>query len=121
MRIIREAGYGAVLPAVGKRAAGQEQTDPRSAALLVQRLLNFTDMPTRGKPVALQPAAVLLYVSGLSMNRTAKLLSISLETQHVKAALSAMTVESNRRDARSIVQLLRMGWYRPVHCKIMPS
>ncbi|HEU0013443.1 MAG TPA: hypothetical protein VFQ45_07150, partial [Longimicrobium sp.] len=34
----------------------------------------FTDTPPRGKPLALKAAAVLLYVSGLSMNRTAKLL-----------------------------------------------
>ena len=39
--------------------------------------LNFTDTPTRGKPLALKVAAVLLYVSGLSMNRTAKLLGVS--------------------------------------------
>ncbi len=32
--------------------------------------LNFTDTPARGKPLALKAAAVLLYVSGLSMNRT---------------------------------------------------
>jgi transposase len=40
--------------------------------------LNFTDTPARGKPLALKVAAVLLYVSGLSMNRTAKLLGVSL-------------------------------------------
>ena len=39
--------------------------------------LNFTDTPARGKPLALKVAAVLLYVSGLSMNRTAKLLGVS--------------------------------------------
>ena len=39
--------------------------------------LNFTDTPARGKPLALKAAAVLLYVSGLSMNRTAKLLGVS--------------------------------------------
>ena len=38
--------------------------------------LNFTDTPARGKPLALKVAAVLLYVSGLSMNRTAKLLGV---------------------------------------------
>src|SRR5688572_31570187 len=42
---------------------------------------------------------------------------VLLETRHVKAALSAMTVKTDRRDARGIAQLLRMGWYRPVHCK----
>ena len=40
--------------------------------------LNFTDTPPRGKPLALKAAAVLLYVSGLSMNRTAKLLGVSI-------------------------------------------
>jgi hypothetical protein len=35
----------------------------------------------------------------------------------VKAALSAMTVKTDRRDARGIAQLIRMGWFRSVHCK----
>lgn len=43
--------------------------------------------------------------------------TVLLETRHVKAALSAMTVKTDRRDARGIAQLLRMGWFRPVHCK----
>src|SRR5215210_4262556 len=42
--------------------------------------LNFTDTPPRGKPLALKAAAVLLYVSGLSMNRTAQLLGVSTPT-----------------------------------------
>jgi transposase len=40
-----------------------------------------------------------------------------LETRHVKAALSAMVVKTDRKDARGIAQLLRMGWFRPVHRK----
>jgi len=44
---------------------------------------------------------------------------VLLETRHVKAALSAMTVKTDRKDARGIAQLLRMGWYRPVHAKSM--
>lgn len=40
-----------------------------------------------------------------------------LETRHVKVALSAMTVKTDRKDARGIAQLRRMGWYRPVHAK----
>jgi transposase len=43
--------------------------------------------------------------------------AVLLETRHVKAALSAMTVKTDRKDARGIAQLLRMGWYRPVHAK----
>src|SRR5215469_11343163 len=35
-----------------------------------------------------------------------------LETRHVKAALSAMVVKTDRKDARGIAQLLRMGWCR---------
>ena len=44
-----------------------------------------------------------------------------LETRHVKAALSAMTVKTDRQDARGIAQLLRMGWFRPVHAKSIGS
>lgn len=44
-----------------------------------------------------------------------------LETRHVKAALSAMTVKTDRKDARGIAQLMRMGWFRPVHCKSVGS
>jgi transposase len=43
--------------------------------------------------------------------------AVLLETRHVKAALSAMTVKTDRRDARGIAHLLRLGWYRPVHAK----
>jgi transposase len=43
--------------------------------------------------------------------------AVLLETRHIKAALSAMTVKTDRRDARGIAQLLRLGWYRPVHAK----
>jgi len=44
-----------------------------------------------------------------------------METRHVKAALSAMTVKTDRRDARGMAQLLRMGWFRPVHAKSLGS
>jgi transposase len=44
-----------------------------------------------------------------------------LETRHVKAALSAMTVKTDRKDARGIAQLIRMGWFRPVHAKSIGS
>jgi transposase len=47
--------------------------------------------------------------------------AVLLETRQVKAALSAMVVKTDRKDARGIAQLLRMGWYRPVHCKSPPA
>jgi transposase len=46
---------------------------------------------------------------------------VLLETRHVKAALAAMVVKTDRKDARGIAQLLRMGWFRPVHCKSPPA
>jgi transposase len=47
--------------------------------------------------------------------------AVLLETRHVKAALSAMVVKTDRKDARGIAQLLRMGWYRPVHRKSLSA
>src|ERR671912_629944 len=47
--------------------------------------------------------------------------AVLLETRHVKAALSAMVVKTDRKDARGIAQLLRMGWFRPVHRKSPPA
>jgi hypothetical protein len=43
------------------------------------------------------------------------------DTRHVKAALSAMTVKTDRKDARGIAQLMRIGWFRPVHAKSIGS
>jgi transposase len=40
-----------------------------------------------------------------------------LETRHVRDAFKAMPVKTDRNDARGIAQLLRLGWFRPVHCK----
>jgi transposase len=46
---------------------------------------------------------------------------VLLETRHVKAALSAMVVKTDRKDARGIAQLIRMGWFRAVHAKSASS
>src|SRR2546429_2807169 len=40
-----------------------------------------------------------------------------LKTRHVSDAFKAMPVKSDRNDARKIAQLMRLGWFRPVHCK----
>ncbi|XIA67587.1 IS110 family transposase [Bradyrhizobium sp. TZ2] len=44
-----------------------------------------------------------------------------LETRHVSDAFKAMPVKSDRNDARNIAQLMRLGWFRPVHCKSMSA
>ena len=40
-----------------------------------------------------------------------------LETRHVHKAFETMPVKTDRSDARGIAQLIRLGWFRPVHCK----
>jgi len=44
-----------------------------------------------------------------------------LETRHVSKAFEAMPVKSDRNDARNIAQLMRLGWFRPVHCKSLAA
>ena len=44
-----------------------------------------------------------------------------LETRHVSDAFKAMPVKSDRNDACNIAQLMRLGWFRPVHCKSMSA
>jgi transposase len=44
-----------------------------------------------------------------------------LETRHVHDAFKAMPVKSDRNDARNIAQLMRLGWFRPVHCKSLAA
>jgi transposase len=40
-----------------------------------------------------------------------------LETRQVHNAFKTMPVKTDRKDARGIAELMRMGWFRPVHCK----
>ncbi len=44
-----------------------------------------------------------------------------LETRHVRNAFKAMPVKTDRNDARGIAQLMRLGWFRPVHCKSLAA
>ena len=53
--------------------------------------------------------------------REAGLLVELLETRHVRDAFKAMPVKTDRNDARGIAQLMRLGWFRPVHCKSLPA
>src|SRR4051812_6457963 len=74
--------------------------------------LNFTDTPARGKPLALKAAAVLLYVSGLSMNRTAQLLGVSTPT--VQAWLEQFAqayAQTPEPEGRAVVIELDEMWH----------
>lgn len=47
----------------------------------------------------------------------ADLPTVLLETRQVRDAFRSMPVKTDRKDARGIAQLMRLGWYRRVHCK----
>ncbi len=44
-----------------------------------------------------------------------------LETRHVRSALRTMPLKTDRKDARRIARLMRLGWFRPIHCKSIPA
>lgn len=46
---------------------------------------------------------------------------VCMETRQVAAALSAMRNKTDKTDARGIAQILRAGWFRPVHMKSRES
>ena len=46
---------------------------------------------------------------------------VCMEARQVKGALSAMRNKTDKNDARGIAQLLRTGWYSPVHVKSLES
>ena len=104
------------------------------------RVVDATGRIVREAKVASEPEALVAYFGRLGVPVTrigleagplsqglhagltgAGLEAVLLETRQVKAALSAMVVKTDRKDARGIAQLLRMGWYRPVHCKSPPA
>ncbi len=43
--------------------------------------------------------------------------AVCMEARQVSAALSAMRNKTDRNDARGIAQILRTGWFSPVHMK----
>ncbi len=74
--------------------------------------LSFTDTPARGKPLAMKAAAVLLYVSGLSMNRTAKLLGVSTPTvQAWLEQFAAAYAQKPEPEGRAVVIELDEMWH----------
>jgi transposase len=103
-------------------------------------VVDATGRIVREAKVASEPEALIIFFQQLGLPVTrigleagplsqwlhagltaAGLEAVLLETRQVKAALSAMVVKTDRKDARGIAQLLRMGWYRPVHRKSPPA
>jgi transposase len=90
--------------------------------------------------VASEPAALILWFGSLGLRlvrigleagplsqwlfaglRDAGLAVELLETRHVRNAFKTMPVKTDRKDARGIAELVRLGWFRPVHCKSMAA
>jgi transposase len=46
---------------------------------------------------------------------------VVMEARHVRSALSAMRVKTDRNDARGIAQLVRLGWFKRVHVKSLDA
>src|SRR3954467_5580243 len=44
-----------------------------------------------------------------------------LETRPVRNAFKIMPVKTDPKDAQGIAELMRLGWFRPVHCKSMEA
>ena len=42
---------------------------------------------------------------------------VCMEAAHTRSALSAMRNKTDKNDARGLAQILRTGWFRPVHVK----
>jgi transposase len=75
------------------------------------------DLPQSRIGMEAGPLSQWLY-AGLAENGFAVEL---IETRHVRDAFKAMPVKTDRNDARGIAQLMRLGWFRPVHCKSLPA
>ena len=76
--------------------------------------LNFTDTPPRGMPLRVKATAVLLYLSGLSMNRTAKLKLLGVSTPSVMTWIEQFAevfAQKPEPEGRAVVVELDETWH----------
>ena len=74
--------------------------------------LNFTDTPPRGMPLRVKVEAVLLHLSGVSMNRTAKLLGVSTPTvQAWIERFAEVYAQKPEPEGRAVVVELDEMWH----------
>src|SRR4051812_39465234 len=112
-RTIEEVCHGAALQRCGSEEHVKNGLMRNKQRYLCKDCgLNFTDTPPRGKPLALKAAAVLLYVSGLSMNRTAQLLGVSTPTIQVwLEQFAAAYAQKPEPEGRAVVIELDEMWH----------
>jgi transposase len=103
-------------------------------------VVDATGKIAREAKIASEPAALIAWFGSLGLAverigleagplsqwlyaalREAALAVELIETRHVRRALETMPVKSDRNDARGIAQLMRLGWFKPVHCKSLAA
>jgi transposase len=52
--------------------------------------------------------------------RSAGLPAVCIETRQANATMKTMPNKTDRNDARALAQIMRTGWFRPVHVKSRP-
>jgi len=96
-------------------AAGKVVKEARVASEPEAILAWFADLGLEMQAIGLEagPLSQWLYAAMTE----AALPVVLLETRQVRDAFRSMPVKTDRKDARGIAQLMRLGWYRRVHCK----
>jgi len=103
-----------VVDATGRiKREGKVSSDPQGLIAWFASLgMNLTRIGLEAGPLS-QWLYVGLKQAGLAVEL--------LETRHVRAAFKTMPVKTDRTDARGIAELMRVGWFRPVHCKSLAA
>ena len=100
-------------------ASGRIVREARVASDPESLIAWFGEVTTRITRVGLEagPLSQWLYAA----MRDAGLAVELLEARHVRDAFKAVPVKTDCKDAQGIAQLMRLGWFRPVHCKSLPA